>query len=58
MKRKRYSVEQIVAVLWQDELELWLANLARQTGNRGQIFYRRKRQFGRLEPDEFVSSSR
>ena len=41
MKRKRYSVEQIVAVVKQRKL-----GIAEQT------FYRRKKQYGGLEPGE------
>ena len=40
MKRKRYSVEQIVAVLKQAELGMSVADLVRQTGITEQTFYR------------------
>lgn len=52
MKRKRYSVEQIVAVLKKAELGLSVADLPRQIGISEQTFYRWKRQYGRLEPDQ------
>lgn len=45
MKRKRFSVEQIVAVLKQAELGLPLADLIRQTGISEQTFYRWKKQY-------------
>lgn len=51
MKRKRYSVEQIVAVLEQAELGLSVADLTRQIGISEQTFYRWKRQYGGLGPD-------
>ena len=40
MKRKRYSVEQIVAVLKKAELGLSVADLTRQIGISEQTFYR------------------
>lgn len=40
MKRKRFSVEQIVAVLKQAELRMLMADLVRQTGISEQTFYR------------------
>jgi putative transposase len=52
MKRKRYSVEQIVAVLKQAELGLSVADLTRQIGISEQTFYCWKRQYGGLEPDQ------
>lgn len=52
MKRKRYSVEQIVAVLKQAELGLSVTDLTRQIGISEQTFYRWKRQYGGLEPDQ------
>ena len=49
MKRKRFSVEQIVAVLKQAELGLPVADLVRQTGISEQSFYRWKKQYAGLE---------
>ena len=40
MKRKRFAVEQIVAVLKQAELGLPVADLIRQVGISEQTFYR------------------
>ncbi len=48
-KRKRFSVEQIVAVLKQAELGLPVADLVRQTGISEQTFYRWKKQYAGLE---------
>jgi len=52
MKRKRFSTEQIVAVLKQAEMGLPVADLIRQVGITEQTFYRWKRQFGGLESDQ------
>ena len=52
MKRKRFSVEQIVAVLKQAELGLPVADLTRQFGISEQTFYRWKRQYAGLELDQ------
>jgi putative transposase len=52
MKRKRYSVEQIVAVLMQAELGMSVSDLIRQVGISEQTFYRWKKQYGGLEPDQ------
>lgn len=49
MKRKRFSVEQIVAVLKQAELGLPVADLIRQTGISAQTFYRWKKHYAGLE---------
>jgi putative transposase len=49
MKRKRFSVEQIVAVLKQAELGLPVADLIRQVGISEQTFYRWKKQYSGLE---------
>ena len=49
MKRKRFSVEQIVAVLKQAELGLPVADLVRQTEISKQTFYRWKKQYTGLE---------
>lgn len=45
MKRKRFSVEQIVAILKQAELGLPVADLIRQVGISEQTFYRWKKQY-------------
>src|SRR5580704_12863346 len=50
MKRKRFSVEQIVAVLKQAELGLPVADLIRQVGTSEQTFYRWKKEYAGLEP--------
>jgi putative transposase len=52
MKRKRFSVEQIVAVLKQAELGLPVADLIRQLGISEQTFYRWKKQYAGLESDQ------
>lgn len=52
MKRKRFSTEQIVAVLKQAEMGLPVADLIRQIGVSEQTFYRWKRQYGGLESDQ------
>lgn len=52
MKEKRFSVEQIVAVLKQAELGLPVADLVRQVGISEQTFYRWKRQHAGLESDQ------
>ena len=52
MKRKRYSVEQIVAAVRQHELGVSAADIARKLGIAEQTFYRWKKQYGGLEPSE------
>ena len=52
MKRKRFSVEQIVVVLKQAELGLSVADLTRQVGISEQPFYRWKKQYGGLQSDQ------
>src|SRR5258706_13523614 len=49
VKRKRFSVEQIVAVLKQAELGLPVADLIRQVGISEQTFYRWKKRKGSWE---------
>jgi putative transposase len=51
MKKKRFSVEQIVSVLKQAELGLPVADVIRQVGISEQTFYRWKRQYAGLESD-------
>ena len=52
MKRKRYSVEQIVAVLKQAELGMPVAEVVRQRGITEQTFYRWKRQYAGMQSDQ------
>jgi len=49
MKRKRFSVEQIVAVLKQAELGMPVADVTRQMGISEQTFYRWKKQYAGLQ---------
>lgn len=52
MKKKRFAVEQIVAVLKQAELGMSVADLTRQVGISEQTFYRWKRLYGGLQSDQ------
>ena len=52
MKRKQYSIEQIVAVLKQAELGMPVADLVRQLGISEQTFYRWKKQYAGLESNQ------
>jgi len=52
MKRKRFLIEQIVAVLKQAELGMPVADIIRQIGISEQTFYRWKKQYAGLEPDQ------
>jgi putative transposase len=52
MKKKRFSVEQIVSVLKQAELGLPVADLIRQVGISEQTFYRWKKRYAGLESDQ------
>ncbi len=52
MKRKRFSVEQIVAVLKQAELGTSVADLIRQIGISEQTFYRWKKQYAGMQSDQ------
>ena len=52
MKRKRFSVEQIVAVLKQAELGMAVADVIRQVGISEQTFYRWKKQYAGLQSDQ------
>ncbi len=49
MKRKRFPVEQIVAVLKQAELGMPVADLIRKVGISEQTFYRWKKQYAGME---------
>jgi len=51
VKRKRFSVEQIVGVLKQAEVGVPVAELIRQVGISEQTFYRWKKQYTALEVD-------
>jgi putative transposase len=51
MKKKRFSVEQIVAVLKQHELGMPIADLVRQVGISEQTFYRWKKVYAGMESD-------
>jgi putative transposase len=52
MKRKRFSVEQIAAVLKQVEAGLPVADLIRQVGISEQTYYRWKKQYAGLQSDQ------
>ena len=52
MKRKRFSVEQIVAVLKQAEGGVPVTGLIRKVGISEQTFYRWKKQYVGLEVDQ------
>ncbi|SDR54255.1 putative transposase [Paraburkholderia fungorum] len=52
MKRKQYSVEQIVAALKQAELGMPVADLIRQPGISEQTYYRWKRLYAGLESNQ------
>ena len=52
MKRKRFSVEQIVAVLKQAELGMAVADIIRQVGISEQTFYRWKKRYAGLQSDQ------
>jgi putative transposase len=52
MKKKRFSVEQIVGVLKQAEAGVPVAELIRKVGISEQTFYRWKKQYVGLESDQ------
>jgi len=52
VKRKRFSVEQIVGVLKQAEVGVPVAGLIRKVGISEQTYYRWKRQYTGLEVDQ------
>ena len=52
MKRKRFSVEQIVEVLNQAEAGLPVADLVRHVGISEQTYYRWKKQYAGLQSDQ------
>jgi len=57
VKRKRFSVKQIVAVLKQAEVGMPVADVIRQIGISEQTFYRWKKQYAGLQSARFVSGS-
>lgn len=52
MKKKRFSVEQIVGVLKQAEVGVPIAEIIRKAGISEQTFYRWKKQYVGLESDQ------
>ena len=52
MRRKRFSVEQIVAVLKQAEVGIAVVEVCRQAGITEQTFYRWKKQYVGLQTDQ------
>jgi putative transposase len=52
VKKKRFAVEQIVAILKQAELGIPVAELIRQVGVSEQTFYRWKKKYRGLEVDQ------
>ena len=52
MKKKRFSIEQITAVLHQAEQGVPVGDLCRKVGISEQRFYRWKKVYGGLQPSE------
>jgi len=52
MKRKRFSVEQIVTAVKLHESDTTIAKICRKTGRADGTFYRWKKDYGGLEPDQ------
>ena len=52
MRKSRFSVEQIVAVLRQVEMGMPVADVMRQLGISEQTFYRWKKQYAGLQSDQ------
>ncbi|MCG8429006.1 MAG: transposase [Chromatiales bacterium] len=52
MKRKRYSVEQIVAAVKQHELGMSVSDITRKMGIAEGTFYRWKKDYGGMEVDQ------
>ncbi len=52
MKKKRFSVEQITAILKQAETGTPVGDLCRQVGISEQTFYRWKKSYGGMLPSE------
>ena len=52
MKRKRYSVEQIIVAVKQHEAEATVADICLKLGIAKGTFYPWKKEYGRLVPDQ------
>ena len=52
MRKKRYSVEQIVAAVQQHEAGMSVADIARKLGIAEQTFYRWKKEYGGMDVDQ------
>ncbi len=52
MRKSRFSIEQIVATLRQVEMGMAVADVIRQLGISEQTFYRWKKVYGGLQPDQ------
>lgn len=52
MKKKRYSVEQIVAAVKQHEAGTTISDICRKLGIAEGTFYRWKKDYGGLEPSQ------
>jgi len=52
VKKKRFSIEQITAVLQQVTQGVPVADVCRQVGISQQSFYRWKKEYGNLQPGE------
>lgn len=52
MKRKRFAMEHIAAILKQGELGAPVAELCRQHGISEQSYYRWRKAYGNLDPSE------
>lgn len=52
MKKKRYSVEQIITAVKQQEAGATVADICRKLGIAEGTFYRWKKDYGGLEPDQ------
>ena len=52
MRKSRFSIEQIAAVLRQVEMGMLVADVIRQLGISEQTFYRWKKAYGGLQPDQ------
>jgi putative transposase len=58
MKKKRFSIEQIGAVLKQAELGMPVGDLIRQVGISEQTFYRWKKQYAGMQSDQVQEALR
>jgi len=52
MRKSRFSVEQIVAAIKQTEMGMPVADLCRKLGVSEPTYYRWKKMYGSLEPDQ------